>query len=655
MNIQKLPNLPRRRYKVSWVILMLFNSLNAVGMNITSFPVRAQTASESVEVSPKIFLETPSAHQLIAQNLPNNQFPASPSIPRPRPPQPTPPQIPQTPPTEPPLDIAPPSESPQKQPGTPQQEQRKISTTKNCYITAPYQPPRTSEAKPLDSDTITVKMFIIKGSSVFSCKELKETLNKKDYFYKPLSLAELLQARSAITEMYIDKQYVTTGAYIPKQETQGEGAIVTIQVVEGVVKAEDIEVNGTNRLSKEYVRSRLRLGITTPLNEKKLLNALRLLQVNPLIDSISATLKAGVEPGINKIEVNVEEAKTWSSQVSTNNGRSPSVGSFRRGIGLTQNNLLGFGDRASINYNNTDGSDSFDISYELPLNPRNGTISFSYGDTSSEIIEKPFDEFDIDSDSRYYQLTLRQPIFQTPNQQFTLSLTASRNENQTSVRGIPSPISSGADSQGRSRVSAIRFAQEWVQQNRQQILSARSEFSLGIDAFNSTINEDEPDSRFFSWRGQFQWLRLFGLNTDNLLATPTLVFRTDVQLADEPLLPTEQLGFGGFGSIRGYRQDSLLTDNGVLASIEFRYPVWSKSKTAILLIPFVDVGTGWNSDSTQELDVDTLVSVGLGLQLIQSRNFSARLDWGIPLVNIDSEKRTWQENGVHFSVEYNPF
>ncbi|MEL6165192.1 MAG: ShlB/FhaC/HecB family hemolysin secretion/activation protein, partial [Cyanobacteria bacterium J06628_3] len=253
------------------------------------------------------------------------------------------------------------------------------------------------------------------------------------------------------------------------------------------------------------------------------------------------------------------------------------------------------------------------------------------------------------------QLSLRQPIFQTPSQEFALSLTVSRNENETSIEGIPQPISSGADNQGRTRVSAIRFAQEWVKQNRQQILSARSEFSLGIDAFNSTINEDGPDSRFFSWRGQFQWLRLFGLNTDNPLATPSLVFSTDIQLANEPLLPTEQLGFGGFDSIRGYRQDSLLTDNGVISSIEFRYPVWSKSKTVLLLIPFVNVGTGWNSNSTQDLDVDTLVSVGLGLQLIQSPNFRARLDWGIPLVNIDSEKRTWQENGVHFSVEYNPF
>ncbi|MGK7936319.1 MAG: hypothetical protein AB4206_11080 [Xenococcaceae cyanobacterium] len=30
----------------------------------------------------------------------------------------------------------------------------------------------------------------------------------------------------------------------------------------------------------------------------------------------------------------------------------------------------------------------------------------------------------------------------------------------------------------------------------------------------------------------------------------------------------------------------------------------------------------------------------------------ARIDWGIPLVNIDSDPDTLQENGIHFSINY---
>ncbi|WP_038295503.1 MULTISPECIES: hypothetical protein [Nostocales] len=65
-------------------------------------------------------------------------------------------------------------------------------------------------------------------------------------------------------------------------------------------------------------------------------------------------------------------------------------------------------------------------------------------------------------------------------------------------------------------------------------------------------------------------------------------------------------------------------------------------------------GSTWNS-GRENPDVNTLASVGLGLQWRQSDRFTARLDWGIPLVSVDSRERTWQENGVYFSILYNPF
>lgn len=506
----------------------------------------------------------------------------------------------------------------------------------------------------VSENTVRVKEFRVVGSSVFSSEYLQKFL--QPCINKPLSFPELLQIRSAITQQYVDKGYITTGAFIPDaQQLPTKDAVVTIQVIEG--RIEDIKISGTKRLQQNYVRSRLKLGASNPLNRRKLLNALKLLQINPLIDSVSAELRAGLEPGTNVLEVQVKEAQTWSSRIGLNNGRSPSVGSFRRGVGLTQANLLGLGDSLSVGYNNTDGSNGFDVGYSLPVNARDGNLSFNYGKTSSNIIEEPFDELDIESDSQYYQLTYRQPIVQTPSKEFALSLTASRNESQSFRNGIAEPISVGADREGRSKVSAIRFAQEWVQQNRGQVLAARSQFSLGIDALDATINETFPDSRFFAWRGQFQWIKLFGMNTSSLPTVPALFLRTDIQLADNSLLSPEKLGLGGVGSIRGYRQDAVLTDNGLLASAELRFPVvripeW---RTVIQLNPFVDFGTGWNGGNSREPETDTLLSVGLGLQLINANNFSARLDWGIPLIEIDSEERTWQENGVHFSVEYNPF
>ncbi len=556
--------------------------------------------------------------------------------------------ISQLPPTPLPQDVVPPAEptppaAPKPAPLLPPEE-----------LLSPPTIPTTPEPVPGKiPEKIPVKRFEVVGSTVFSPKAFDQVL--APFTNRSLSFAELFQARSAVTQLYIEQGYITSGALIPPQTIQD--GVVKIQVVEGGLEA--INVTGMRRLNPDYVRDRL--PISKPLNQQRLLEALQILQLNPLIQNLSAELAAGARPGTSVLEVRVTEAQTFSTQLIADNERSPSVGSFRRGLQVNEANLLGQGDGLSLAYSNTEGSNGIDANYTFPINARNGTLGFSAGFTDSSVIEPPFDFLDIDGNSRYYELTLRQPVVQTPAQDFVLGLTAARRESNISSSvledfGYPlSLLSPGADQQGRTRISALQFFQEWTARNSREVIAARSQFNLGVGAFNATINEDDPDSRFFFWRGQAQWVRLLATNT-------LLLLRTDVQLADNALVPLEQFGLGGQESIRGYRQDALLKDNGVLVSAELRLPIYRFPQQQLLLqlTPFVDVGTAWNSSGraesdTNTSDTNTLASVGLGLRCQLGDSLIARLDWGIPLVDITSRERTWQENGVYFSVIYNPF
>ena len=126
-------------------------------------------------------------------------------------------------------------------------------------------------------------------------------------------------------------------------------------------------------MNSAYIRSRIGRGAKQPLNRKKLLESLQLLQLNPLIEKLSAELSAGTRPGESFLEITIDESKTFNTQLSLDNGRSPAVGSFRRQIQVSEANLLGLGDSISAGYSNTDGSDAFDVNYTLPINSRNGT------------------------------------------------------------------------------------------------------------------------------------------------------------------------------------------------------------------------------------------------------------------------------------------
>jgi hemolysin activation/secretion protein len=541
-------------------------------------------------------------------------------------------------------DVAPPSTAPLPEPAPP----TPLPPPTELLQPVPGSPVVPPDTDPADiPETITVEAFKVVGSTVFSPEELEAVT--AEFTHRPLTFSELFQVRTAITQLYVEQGYVTSGAYIPPQTLSA--GVVHIQVIEG--QLEDIIVTGTQRLNSAYVSSRLGLAGASPLNVDRLLAGLQVLQLDPLIDTISAELAAGVRPGTSILQVEITEADAVSGAIELDNGRSPSVGSFRRGVEFTHLNLTGLGDRFGVAYANTDGSNEVDLNYTIPVSPRNATLSFATGFSRNRVIEDPFDVLDIKSESQYYEITYRHPVLQTPTEELAFSLTASHRHSESEFLGnfgppIPFPTL-GADD-GQTRISALRFTQEWTKRGSEDVFAARSQFSLGVGALGATVNDDAPDSRFFSWRGQGQWVRLLAPET-------LLVVRGDVQLTGDDLLPQEQMGLGGQQTVRGYRQDQLLTDSGLLLSAEVRLPILSvEGVNGILhIVPFVDFGLGWNNDIRPNPDPNVLVSTGLGLQWQMPDHIFARLDWGIPLTDVDSSGDTWQENGLHFTLRFNPF
>ncbi|HEY9850700.1 MAG TPA: ShlB/FhaC/HecB family hemolysin secretion/activation protein [Leptolyngbyaceae cyanobacterium] len=515
----------------------------------------------------------------------------------------------------------------------------------------PLEPSQSTPVQPApvpeSSQTIVVERFEFEGNTAFSDETL--TAVTQPFIGKPITFAELLQVESAITQKYVEAGYINSGAVIPaNQSFPQDRAVVRVQIVEGGLA--EIRITGNRRLNSAYVRSRLAIATKPPLNRDRLLEALQLLQLDPLIESISAELQPGVIPSSSRLEVRINEADTFDTEIVLDNERSPSVGSFRRGIRIRERNLTGLGDAIELSYANTDGSHDYDVNYTIPINSRNGTIGLGASYTETEVIEPPFDRIDIEGKSLYLNVSFRQPLILKPTREFALGVTASHQQSQTFIQEEPFPLAAGADEEGRTRISAVRFFQDYVQRNPKEVFAARSQFSLGLDLFDATINEEAPDGRFFAWRGQAQYVRQLAPQT-------LLLFRADAQLTPDSLVSLEQIGLGGLRSVRGYRQDILLTDNGVFFSLEARIPILRvRNLSGVLQVaPFVDFGVGWNNRDRTPLDKNTLAGIGLGLLWQMGDDFSARIDYGIPLIDVDSGDRTLQEKGFYFQIRYNPF
>ena len=163
-------------------------------------------------------------------------------------------------------------------------------------------------------------------------------------------------------------------------------------------------------------------------------------------------------------------------------------------------------------------------------------------------------------------------------------------------------------------------------------MAVRSQFTLGVGAFGATVSSSDPDSQFFGWRGQLQYVRL-------LAPKRRMLVRSVVLLAVGELLPIEQFGRGGSDTVRGYRQDAVLADGGIFGSAKLWYPiVRTGDKQGVLQVTlFLDFGNVWtNSGGRAALEANTLLSAGLGLRWQYGERWNAGGGGEIPSIDLKS-------------------
>ena len=201
---------------------------------------------------------------------------------------------------------------------------------------------------------------------------------------------------------------------------------------------------------------------------------------------------------------------------------------------------------------------------------------------------------------------------------------------------------------GISRVTALRASWDLVHRLRNQVLALRSTTSLGLPWFDATRNTgDIPDGNFFTWLGQAQYAaRLPWLDAQ-------LIARLDTQLSNHPLLGLEQFAIGGHATVRGYRENDLVRDEGVVGSVELRVPVWKRvgDEPYLTLATFVDSGYSFNEDRAT-VGKTTLVSVGLSAIANLHDNVSAQLTWAEDLKELPDTGADYdlQDDGIQFRV-----
>lgn len=491
-----------------------------------------------------------------------------------------------------------------------------------------------------NQSSVEVTKIKLVGNTVFSDSQLSSIVAPVEG--KEVSIEELFELRTKITEYYAERGYTSTSATIALQDF--DDGIIEIQIAEGSLKA--VEIEGLSRLNRGYVVSRLP-PMGKPLNTNTLRDSLVRLREDPLIEDLEAGL-VEVSPGQNVVNLKIIEDSSFESQFTVTNTFSPSIG----GVGGTASidyHLLGLGDIINLNYTRTasNGLSRYGAGYSIPVNRHNGKINLGLVIADAEIVEDPISALDIQADFDVYQLGFRQPINLDRDRELALEIKAELIDSKTFVQeDIPAGFVAGLEDEGRSQITALRLIQEYFGRGEQSSIAARSQFNVGLPIFDATETDVGIDGLFWSWQGQGQWLRRF----DNLLLVSTL----NIQLTNDNLLPVEQLTLGGNESVRGYRQNLILGDSGAIGNVELQIPLIETSRSSIKLIPSVAAGTVWNT-STEIEGADTLVSVGLGLSYALGELIEARVDYAVPLIEVEAPEDFSTEQEFTFTLSIRPF
>lgn len=491
---------------------------------------------------------------------------------------------------------------------------------------------------------VHVSRVVLEGNTILPADSVDALL--ANFVDRDVTIDELHELRYALTSLYVQNGYVSSGVILPDQRI--DGGIVRLVAMEGRVTR--ITVFGNQAVRAPYIRSRIERGIGTPVHTGDLRFALEVLRADPRIERVNAELLPGARPGESTLQVNVTETVSWWVSTTFDNYRSPSVDENRVSLSAGNNNFTGHGDILALDYGLTDGLDDFDASYSFPLTSANLRLAGYYGATDSNIVEAPFNLIDIVSESQTAGVSLSRPFHSRAGRVLTATLGFENRRAENWLLGMPFSFSPG-EQDGRSEVSVAYLTAEYVWPSPGQMFAAMVSGRFGTDLLDPTKNSTGPDSDFFALRAQLQYARDLGWRSSRFSV------RTSAQFASDPLLALEKFSVGGHTTVRGYRENQLVRDSAVVATVELAIPVFvdddGRPTRDLSITPFADYGVGWDEDSASLVSRRmSLASVGIGLRWRPSPNWVVRADYGHALDDVVTPTESLQDKGLQFSVQY---
>lgn len=449
-----------------------------------------------------------------------------------------------------------------------------------------------------------VAAFEVQGESPIPDAAAQEIL--AGFVGDHVGLDGLAAAADALEQAIRGQGHVFHRVLLPAQRLSG--GVVRLQVVAFSVGT--VAVEGNEHFGEDNIRASIPSlrGDTSP-NTAQLSRELALANSHSAKDVALSFRQSRTREAIDAT-LRVQDRKPWMVFGSLSNTGSEQTGDFRLSVGGQYSNLFDLDQAVTVSFTTSPGHwedvRQYGINYRAPVYALAGAVDAYYvsSDVDSGTVANFFDvsgsgEF---FGARYTQMLARRGAY-------SHEVSAGIDNRDFDNEVLFGQFNLG--SRVRSTPLALRYAGSYGARDWQGSFSVEYARNLGLGGQQSATDYAAASGRPGA---DVQWdaLRAEASGVHSLPRGWALHGLVAVQVANEPLIPGEQFGAGGAGSVRGMEEREISGDNGLRATAE----VWSPPLPhGVRLLGFVDAArVHLENAQPGQSETQNVASAGLGLR-----------------------------------------